>query len=88
MSKKQKKKQKFDASKITMVPMLVIGIVIIFGTAIAQNLIPGMSASLRNILYFVGIAALVVYMFQIAFEKRTGTKDGSESVSKQTKKRK
>lgn len=88
MSKKQKKKEKFDVSKITMVPMLIVGIVITFGTAIAQSLIPDMSASLRNILYFVGIAALVIYMFQIAFEKRTGQKDGSESASKQGKKRK
>ena len=88
MSKNPKKKQKFDASKITMVPMLIVGIVIIFGTAIAQSLIPDMSASLRNILYFVGIAALVVYMFQIAFEKRTGKRDGSESAAKPTKKRK
>ena len=74
MSKKnsKKKEQEKDIRKLTMVPLFVLGIVVIFATALLQSFLPNFPALVRNILYFVGIAALVVYMIQIAFEKRTG----------------
>ncbi len=74
MSKKnsKKKEQEKDIRKLTMVPLFVLGIVVIFATALLQSFFPNFPELVRNILYFVGIAALVVYMIQIAFEKRTG----------------
>ena len=74
MSKKnsKKKEQEKDIRKLTMVHLFVLGIVVIFATALLQSFLPNFPALVRNILYFVGIAALVVYMIQIAFEKRTG----------------
>ena len=91
MSKKnsKKKEKEQDIRKLTMVPLFVMGIVIIFATALIQSLVPDFSASLRNILYFVGIAALVVYMIQICFEKRTGkSEQNAESKPKHLPNRK
>lgn len=91
MSKKKsnKKEQEKDFRKLTMIPLFLIGIVIIFATALLQSFVPDFPVSVRNILYFVGITSLVVYMIQIAFEKRTGKSESEgESRPKQLKNRK
>lgn len=69
---KGKKTKKQEEKKLTMVPFLYMGIILIFATALLQSFWAGFPEGLRNILYVTGVIALVVYMMQIAFEKRTG----------------
>ena len=80
-SKQTKKKENYkDVRSKMMVPLAVMGFLFIFGTAILDALVPSLPASLRNILYLIGVVAFVVYMIQIAFEKRTGKSEtGGES---------
>lgn len=75
---KSKKNQKTEEKKITMVPFLYMGIILIFITAILQKYWAGFPEGLRNLLYLFGVIALVVYMMQIAFEKRTGKSEPDE----------
>lgn len=71
-NKPKKKENDKDIRSKMMVPLVVMGILFTCGTAILQALVPSLSASLRNILYLIGVMSFVVYMLQIAFEKRTG----------------
>ena len=81
-TKSAKKKKTADkADKLTLTPFLFIGFVIVCVTAILQNVLDNFPTTLRNILYFVGIMAMVVYMLQVAFERRTGKKNGEEAKS-------
>ena len=86
MAKGKKKEKKFNFS---LTPFLYIGFVIVCVTALLQSFIPNFPEGLRNILYIVGVLAMVVYMFQIAFEKRTGKRENDapakESKSKNRK---
>lgn len=72
MAKGNKKDKKFNFS---LTPFLYIGFVIVCATALLQSFVPSFPEGLRNILYIVGVLAMVVYMFQIAFEKRTGKRE-------------
>ena len=88
-SKKNTAKKSKVMELTSMVPMLYIGIVVVFGTAIIQSIFPNFPVIVRNILYFIGIMAFVVYMFQIAFEKRTGkSESGGESKENRLPRRK
>ncbi len=84
---KGKKKEKILNFSLT--PFLYIGFVIVCVTALLQSFIPNFPEGLRNILYIVGVLAMVVYMLQIAFEKRTGKRENDapekESKSKNRK---
>ncbi len=86
MAKGKKKEKKLNFS---LTPFLYIGFVIVCVTALLQSFIPNFPEVLRNILYIVGVLAMVVYMFQIAFEKRTGKRENDapekESKSKNRK---
>lgn len=86
MAKGKKKEKKLNFS---LTPFLYIGFVIVCVTALLQSFIPNFPEGLRNILYIVGVLAMVVYMFQIAFEKRTGKRENDtpekESKSKNRK---
>lgn len=86
MVKGKKKEKKLNFS---LTPFLYIGFVIVCVTALLQSFIPNFPEGLRNILYIVGVLAMVVYMFQIAFEKRTGKRENDapekESKSKNRK---
>lgn len=72
MAKGNKKEKRFNFS---LTPFLYIGFVIVCATALLQSFVPSFPEGLRNILYIVGVLAMVVYMFQIAFEKRTGKRE-------------
>ncbi len=86
MAKGKKKEKKLNFS---LTPFLYIGFVIVCVTALLQSFIPNFPEGLRNILYIVGVLAMVVYMLQIAFEKRTGKRENDapekESKSKNRK---
>lgn len=86
MAKGKKKEKKLNFS---LTPFLYIGFVIVCVTALLQSFIPAFPEVLRNVLYIVGVLAMVVYMFQIAFEKRTGKRENDapekESKSKNRK---
>ena len=66
------KNAKGAKKNITFTPFLFIGIVIVLATTAIQSFFPGFPEIIRNILYFLGIMALLLYMFQGAFERRTG----------------
>ena len=72
MAKGKKKERKMNFS---LTPFLYIGFVIVCATALLQSFVPNFPEGLRNILYIIGVLAMVVYMFQIAFEKRTGKRE-------------
>lgn len=86
MAKGKKKEKKLNFS---LTPFLYIGFVIVCVTALLQSFIPNFPEGLRNILYIVGVLAMIVYMLQIAFEKRTGKRENDvpekESKSKNRK---
>ena len=77
---KNKKTKKQEEKKLTMVPFLYMGIILVVVTALLQSFWAGFPEGLRNILYLSGVIALVVYMMQIAFEKRTGKSEPDEEV--------
>ena len=84
---KGKKKEKILNFSLT--PFLYGGFIVVCVTALLQSFIPNFPEGLRNILYIVGVLAMVVYMLQIAFEKRTGKRENDapekESKSKNRK---
>ena len=86
MAKGKKKEKKLNFS---LTPFLYGGFIVVCVTALLQSFIPNFPEGLRNILYIVGVLAMVVYMFQIAFEKRTGKRENDapekESKSKNRK---
>lgn len=86
MAKGKKKEKKLNFS---LTPFLYIGFVIVCVTALLQSFITNFPEGLRNILYIVGVLAMIVYMLQIAFEKRTGKRENDapekESKSKNRK---
>ncbi len=84
MAKGNKKKKKFDLS---LTPFLYIGFIVVCVTALLQSFIPNFPAGLRNILYIIGVLAMMVYMFQIAFEKRTGKRE-NDAPDKENKSKK
>ena len=92
MSKKtvdrtQKKKKK-PVKEISMVPLLYLGIILILITLILGKIFPNMPSGINTVLYLMGIVALVVYMLQVAFEKRTGKSELSTEEIKELKKAK
>lgn len=74
---------------ISLTPLMYLGFIIVCVTALLQSLIPKFPQALGNILYVIGVLALVVYMIQIAFEKRTGKREADgENVENRLKNRK
>lgn len=81
MAKGNKKAKKMNFS---LTPFLYGGFIVVCVTALLQSFIPAFPEGLRNVLYIVGVLAMVVYMFQIAFEKRTGKRE-NDAPEKQNK---
>ena len=81
MAKGNKKDKKINFS---LTPFLYGGFIVVCVTALLQSFIPAFPEVLRNILYIVGVLAMVVYMFQIAFERRTGKRE-NDAPEKQNK---
>ena len=71
-----------EKKKITLTPFLWIGFIIVIATALLQNLGPAFPTGLGNILYMLGVLSMVVYMIQIAFEKRTGKRENDVPAGK------
>lgn len=81
MAKGNKKAKKINFS---LTPFLYGGFIVVCVTALLQSFIPAFPGVLCNVLYIVGVLAMVVYMFQIAFEKRTGKRE-NDAPEKQNK---
>ena len=77
---KNKKSKKEEEKKISFQPFLYMGVILVLVTALLQNVWQGFPEGLRNILYIIGVIALIVYMMQIAFEKRTGKSEPDEDT--------
>lgn len=85
MAKNSNYKTKNKATKgekqpnLSMTPLMIFGFFLIILNLILGNLIDGFAqGAISTIIYVVAILAFVVYMYQIAFEKRTGKKELSE----------
>lgn len=86
---KNSKSGKGAKKDITLTPLMYLGFILVCVTALLQSLIPAFPQALGNILYVIGVLALVVYMIQIAFEKRTGKREADgENVENRIKNRK
>ena len=74
---------------LSMTPLLIFGFILLVLNIALANFIDGFSDGfISKIIYLVAILAMVVYMFQIAFEKRTGKKELSEDEKPSGKKAK
>ena len=80
------KKKKKELKKISMTPLLWMGIIIVIGLSIVNSIFPNFPKGVSTILYIVGLLALIVYMWQIAFEKRTGYEELPENKKSNKKK--
>lgn len=90
MAKKESKKaqnKKAQEPDISFDSMLWMGIIIVIVNAILGAVIAAYPKWLSNLLYFVGIISLVVYMIQNRFEKRTGQKEIDPTVNPKGKKK-
>lgn len=82
---KSKKKQ---VKEISMLPLLYLGIILIIVTIILGSIFPNMPSGISTVLYLMGVVALIVYMLQVAFEKRTGKAELSDKEIRELKKAK
>ena len=82
------KKKKRQVKEISMEPLLYLGVIFILVTIILGRIFPNMPNMVSTILYLVGVMALIVYMIQIAFEKRTGKAELSDKEIRELKKAK
>lgn len=73
------KKRKRKAKEISMIPLLWLGFLLVIGTALVNSIFPNFPKGLSNVLYVVGLLALIVYMWQKAFERRTGYEEMPEN---------
>lgn len=86
MAKKNKKRSVKD---ISLVPLAYFGGILIGIAVVLQNVWSGMPKTVANIMYIIGVLALIIYMIQIAFENRTGkSEEGGESKGIRLKNRK
>lgn len=83
MAKKDKKRQ---IKEISMTPLLWLGFLLVVGMAIVNSIFPGFPKAVSTILYIIGLLALVVYMWQKAFERRTGCEELPENKKSGKKK--
>lgn len=83
MAKNAKNKDKKD---ISLTPLLWLGFLMVLGVAILNSIFPGFPKGLSTILYVVGLLALVIYMWQKAFERRTGYEEMPENKKSNKKK--
>lgn len=74
-----KKERKRKAKEISMTPLLWLGFLLVIGTALVNSIFPNFPQALSNVLYVVGLLALIVYMWQKAFERRTGYEEMPEN---------
>ena len=83
MAKKTKKR---EPKKISMTPLLWLGFLLVIGMAIVNSIFPNFPQGVSTILYIVGLLALIVYMWQKAFERRTGYEEEPENKKSNKKK--
>ena len=76
MAKEKKKRQ---VKEISMTPLLWLGFILVIATALANSFFPNFPKGLSNVLYVFGLLALVIYMWQKSFEKRTGYEELPEN---------
>jgi len=65
-------KKKKQVKEINFGSLLTMGIIFIVAALILGMIFPNIPDIIPNIMYIIGVISLVVYMIQIAFEKRTG----------------
>lgn len=89
MAHKKKNSKKEAEKELTLVPLAYLGGILIGIAVVLQNVWSGMPKTVANILYIVGVLALIIYMVQIAFENRTGkSEEGAETKGVRLKNRK
>ncbi len=83
------KKGKRNAS-IDINSFLALGIVLVAAAAILSAVVSGFPKAVGNIMYLMGALALILYMWEIQYRRRTGDyhDEGTEKNSKKGKKTK
>lgn len=76
------KERKQRNTNISFTPFLYIGFILVCATALLDSFIPGFPGIVRNLLYVFGVMFMVVYMLQIASEKRTGKRENDVPATK------
>lgn len=83
MAKDNKKKQ---LKEISMTPLLWFGFILIVATALVNSFFPNFPKAVSTVAYVFGLFALIIYMWQKAFEKRTGYEELPEKKKSGKKK--
>jgi len=68
----KKKKGSDPVKNVNMDSLLWLGLILIAAAALLSKLFPNIPAGIVTMIYVFGIIALVIYMWQIMYEKRTG----------------
>ena len=74
-----KKRKAPEVKNVDIAVLLWLGLILIVISAALGSLFPNIPEGITTMLYVFGIIALVIYMWQIMYEKRTGRseKDGA-----------
>lgn len=89
MAKKNKDKGKKNQKALNFNILLFFGLILIAAALVLKAFIPDLSKIVTNLLYITALFSFVVYMWQIAYEKRTGKPEpGAESKGNRLKGRK
>ena len=75
----KQKKRAAPQKPVNIDSLLWLGLIIIVITVSLGSLFPNIPSGITTMLYVIGILALIIYMWQIMYEKRTGRseKDGA-----------
>lgn len=70
-----KKRKPRDLKDISLTPLLYFGLVLIVVGVVLSKLFPNLPEIVTTIVYLIGMLALIVYMWQCMYERRTGKKE-------------
>ena len=69
------KRKKRDIKNVDLTPLLYFGLVLIVVGVVISKLFPSLPELVTTIVYLAGMLALVIYMWQCMYERRTGRKE-------------
>lgn len=79
----KKKLKPAEIKNVNITALLWLGLILIVISAALGSLFPNLPEGITTMLYVFGIIALVIYMWQIMYEKRTGRSEaGGEPKNK------
>lgn len=83
MKMAKKKLKPAEIKNVNITALLWLGLILVGISATLHSLFPKLPEGITTMLYVFGIIALVIYMWQIMYEKRTGrSESGGEPKNK------